>query len=171
MKIKGRITTVMSQWHSASVIIQGARGTRAEDFEKYLDMDLSIEIKKPSKKRSLDSNAYMWVLLDKIAAVLNTDKESVYLDMLERYGVFTPVVVRPSAVERLKSEWRTVKEIGPVEIGGEVGIQLLCFYGSHGYDQREMNRLISGVVNECHDLDIETLTDEELDAMNSRWGS
>lgn len=171
MKIKGRIITVMSNRHSASVLIQGARGTRPEDFEKYLDMDLSIEIKKPSKKRSLDSNAYMWVLLDKIAAVLNTDKESVYLDMLEKYGVFTPVVVRPAAVERLKQEWRTVKEIGPVEIGGEVGIQLLCFYGSHGYDQREMNRLISGVVNECHDLDIETLTDEELDAMNSRWGA
>lgn len=61
----------------------------------------------------------MWVLLDKIAAVLNTDKESVYLDMLERYGVFTLVVVRPEAVDRMKAEWKTVKEIGPVEIGGE----------------------------------------------------
>jgi len=26
-------------------------------------------------------------------------------------------------------------------------------------------------VNECHDLDIETMTDEELGAMNSRWGA
>ena len=171
MKITAKLGAVRKHFNDVTLIFDCERGTRAEEFEKYLDMDISLELKKPSKKRSLDSNAYMWVLLDKIAAALKTDKEKVYLEMLERYGVFTPVVVRPAAVERLKSEWRTVKEIGPVEIGGEVGIQLLCFYGSHGYDQREMNRLISGVVNECHDLDIETMTDEELDAMNSRWGA
>lgn len=169
MKIRGKITQIFRSPTELRLEIVTKNLKAADKLLK--DTDLSIEMKKPSKKRSLDSNAYMWVLLDKIAAVLNTDKESVYLDMLEKYGVFTPVVVRPAAVERLKSEWRTVKEIGPVEIGGEVGIQLLCFYGSHGYDQREMNRLISGVVNECHDLDIETLTDEELDAMNSRWGA
>jgi hypothetical protein len=36
--------------------------------------EISIEVKKKSKKRSLDANAYMWVLLHKMADVLNTTK-------------------------------------------------------------------------------------------------
>lgn len=168
MKIRGKITQIFRSPTELRLEIVTKDLKAADKLLK--DTDLSIEMKKPSKKRSLDSNAYMWVLLDKIAAVLKTDKEKVYLEMLERYGVFTPVVVRPEAVDRMKAEWKTVKEIGTVPVGDEYGVQMLCFYGSHTYNQREMNRLISGVVNECHDLDIETLTDAEIQAMNERWG-
>lgn len=145
--------------------------TAAEQLGKFGNKEIVVEIKKPSKKRSIDSNSYLWVLLEKIAAVVKSDKDRVYLDMLERYGSFVPLVLRPNAVERMKREWRLVKEIGEVNVDGEMGVQILCFYGSHGYDQREMNRLIEGVVTECHDLGIETMTDAEIKAMNERWAT
>ncbi len=129
-----------------------------------------IEIKQHREKRSLDANAYMWVLCDKIAQALHTDKDSVYLDMLQRYGVFTHIIAKPQAVERFKAEYRTVKELGEVTVNGTTGIQLQCYFGSSTYDTKEMARLIDGIVNECHDLEIDTKSPDEIDYLKSLWG-
>lgn len=145
-------------------------------FEKLKDSDkLSIVIKKYRKKRSLDANAYLWVLLQKIADALSTpgnrvDKWDVYLDMLKEYGVFTHVVVKPEAVERMKREWRACRVLGKITVGRMTGIQIQCYYGSHTYDTKEMSRLIDGVVTECKELGIETLPPNEIKRMKEQWG-
>ena len=142
-------------------------------FEKLKGCEkLAITIKQYRKKRSLDANAYMWVLLQKIADVLSTpghrvDKWDVYLDMLADYGVFTHIVVKPEAVERMKQEWRAIRELGEITVGSMTGIQLQCYYGSHTYNTKEMSRLIDGVVTECKRLDIETLPPGEIQRMRS----
>lgn len=132
--------------------------------------ELSIEIKQYRHKRSLDANAYMWVLLSKMAAALNTTKDELYLLMLDRYGVFTHIVVKPNVVEKVKTEWRTVRELGEIKVNGQTGIQLQCFFGSSTYDTKEMSVLIDGVVSECKELNIETMTPNELAALKSEWG-
>ena len=131
---------------------------------------LSVTIEQHRKRRSLDSNAYLWVLLSKMAAVLNTTKDELYLIMLERYGVFTHIVVKPEVVERVKQEWRTVRELGEVTINGKTGIQLQCYFGSSTYNTKEMSVLIDGVVSECQELGIETLPPDELESLKALWG-
>lgn len=131
---------------------------------------LAVEVKKLINKRSLDANAYMWVLLSKLAAALHTTKDELYLIMLERYGVFTHIVVKPNVVDRVKQEWRTVRELGEVTIKGQTGIQLQCYFGSSAYDTAEMARLIDGVVSECKECGIETLTPQELALLKQEWG-
>lgn len=134
------------------------------------DKLLSVEIKQYRKGRSLDANAYMWVLLSELAAVLHTTKDELYLVMLERYGVFTHIVVKPNVVDRVKEEWRTVRELGEVTIKGQTGIQLQCFFGSSTYDTKEMARLIDGVVSECKEVGIEVLTPNEISLLKQEWG-
>jgi hypothetical protein len=131
---------------------------------------LAVEIKQHRVRRSLDANAYMWVLLSELAAALHTTKDELYLVMLERYGVFTHVVVKPNVVDRVKHEWRTVRELGEVTIKGQTGIQLQCFFGSSTYDTAEMARLIDGVISEAKELGIETLTPSELSILKQEWG-
>ena len=167
MKLTGKINRVTP---TAGVLLVELAVRPTDGLEKLGDGELSIELKKAVKKRSLDSNSYFWTLVGKMAALLRTDKDDVYLSLLERYGVYVPLVARPEAVARLKKEWRLVREMGTVSVEGETGVQLLCFYGSHGYDQQEMNRLIEGTVAECRELGIETMTDEEIAAMNEAWG-
>ena len=41
-----------------------------------------IEVKGERSKRSVNANAYLWVLLDKIALVLNTNKDEFYIEVL-----------------------------------------------------------------------------------------
>lgn len=131
---------------------------------------LTAEIKQYRHRRSLDANAYLWVLLSKMADALNTTKDELYLLVLERYGVFTHIVVKPHIVERVKAEWRTVRELGEVTIRGQKGIQLQCYFGSSTYDTKEMSVLIDGVVSECKEMGIETMTPEELKMLKEAWG-
>lgn len=137
---------------------------------KQKNKELNISIKSKSQKRSLDSNALCWHLCEEIAKVLNTDKDIIYLDMLGKYGVFTHIIVKPEVVERMKEEWRLIKELGEVQINGKSGIQLQCYFGSSTYTQSEMTRFLKGIINECHDLNIPTPEDNELESMIQQWG-
>lgn len=128
------------------------------------------QIQQKRDKRSLNANAYAWTLMDKMAEVLRTDKDSVYLTMLERYGRCTYIAVIPEAAERVKETWRTARELGEVTVNGKAGIQLQCYYGSSTYNTKEMSRLIDGIVSECKDLGIETMTPEELARIKEEWG-
>ncbi len=135
----------------------------------YGEKKLTLNIEPYRHRRSLNANAYMWVLLDKLAGALNTDKDSLYLEVLDRYGVFTHIIVKPEVVDRVKNEWRTVRELGEVTINSKTGIQLQCYFGSSTYDTAEMAKLIDGVVSECKEVGIETLPPDELESLKNLW--
>ncbi len=130
---------------------------------------LNVEIKPYRAKRSNDANAMLWLLLQELAIVLNTSKDELYLLMLKRYGVFTHIVVKKNVVDRVKAEWRTVRELGEVTIGGQQGVQLQCYFGSSTYDTKEFSTLLSGVISECKEVGIDTITESEKSLLLSEW--
>ena len=134
------------------------------------DVDKILDIKVKREKRSLDANSALWLMLNKMAIKLRTTKDELYLDMLDRYGVFTHVVVKPEAVKRVMQEWRTVRELGKVTINGKTGIQLQCFYGSSQYNKEEFSTLLNGVIDEAKEIGIDFYTKEELNSMIMNWG-
>lgn len=110
-------------------------------YEKYKDKEIDIEFKTHRKKRSLDANAYMWVLLGEMARVLETDKDSIYLKELERYGVYDVINIPVEAdFDKFKQSWRLCREIGIVFVDDIPYRQVMCFYGSHTYDSNEFPR-------------------------------
>lgn len=131
---------------------------------------LSITLKKYRKKRSLDANAYMWVLLKKLADVLNNDKDELYKSYIERYGTFTHIVVKEQAVNKFCENWRVVRNLGEVMVNESVGVQLQCYFGSSTYDSKEMSTLINAIVEDCKEMNIETKTPQELAAICEEWG-
>ena len=147
-------------------------GKMIYEFESNVD-DLKIgeyyEIEKEKKLRSLNSNSYLWVLCTEIANAIGSDKDSVYLEMLERYGVFTHIVVKPNVVSKVAEQFKLVRELGEVTINGTTGIQLQVYYGSHSYTTKEMSRLLNGVVSEAQFLGIQTLEDIELNRLIREW--
>lgn len=141
------------------------------EFVKIKDLPkLKITVQQFREKRSLDANAYLWVMLQKMSESLLSDKWSMYLQMLKKYGQFTYIVVKPNAVEGVKKQWRECEEIGEIDVNGTKAIQMLCYYGSSTYDTKEMSVLIDGVVSECQELGIDTISPEEIRQMKERWG-
>lgn len=171
MECTGRVTNISRDWQNNKLNITFSLNESVEgELEKIKDVEkLSIKAVKFRKKRSLDANAYMWVLLSKIAEAIHSNKDDVYIEMLSRYGVFTHIIVKKSVVDKVKAEWRTVRELGEINVNGSHGIQLQCYFGSSTYDSKEMATLIDGVVSEAKELGIETLPPDELDRMKQEW--
>ena len=172
MECTGKLKSVSKNWISRKweVTFEINEDITAS-IDKIRDKMLNLTAKIHRKKRSLDANAYAWVLMQKIAEAIHTDKWSVYLMMLERYSpVFTHIIVRPEAVERVKGEWRTVKVLGPIQVNGSTGIQLQCYFGSSTFDSKEMASFIDGIVSECKEMGIETLPPDEIERMRREWG-
>lgn len=143
----------------------------AGNEEQYI-----AKIDKERKKRSLDANSALWHLLSQMAGVLQTSKDELYLKMLDRYGVFTHIVVKASVVDKVKKEWKLVRELGEVTVMGEngrkqTGIQLQCYFGSHSYDSKEFATLLDGTIEEAKELGIYFISREDRDRMIREWGA
>ena len=131
------------------------------------------ELVKAKKRRSLDSNAYAWTLIDKIAASVRLPKEEVYQNTIRGIGgVSDTVCVKDAAVDKLRQNWSRhgigwQTEVLPSKISGCTNVVL--YYGSSAYDQRQMSIFIDRLIEDAKALDIETLPPERLEAMLHEW--
>lgn len=126
------------------------------------------------KGRSLDANAYCWVLLDRLAAHYGISKQEVYRQEIRNIGGVSEVLcLREKAAEPFCRAWERngigwMAETFPSKLNGCVTVTV--WYGSSTYDTEQMSRLIDAVVQDCKIAGIETMTPAELDALVSRWG-
>lgn len=67
---------------------------------------LNVDIKKYRKKRSLDSNAYMWIIAEKIAERLGITKKEVYRDAIKEVGQCEVLPIKDEAVETFINAWK-----------------------------------------------------------------
>lgn len=132
-----------------------------------------LEIKEHRKKRSLDANAYCWVLLGKLAEVLKTPSETLYRTIIHSIGGYTIVPIRNDAVEKYTEIWQSngigwiVDNLGESKINGFTNLK--CFHGSSTYDSKEMSMLIDEIVEACKEQGIETATPAELALLKEEW--
>ena len=141
---------------------------------KHKNKLYNLEVKEYRKKRSLDANAYAWVLIHKLAEVMRITPEEVYLQQVLYVGNnFTPMCVREQDVERFKKSWASnglgwpVKDLGPSQVPG--CRNLMAYHGSSTYDTNQMSRLIDNLVQDCKALDIETMTPDKLALLKEAW--
>lgn len=159
-------------WISFLVSRQEAAGAM-ESMEDGKTYDLTI--KPHRERRSLDANAYFWVLLDRLAEKVNLPKTDIYRQYIKEIGGNSETVcVVGKAADKLCEGW-SHNGIGwqtdrlPSKLEGCVNV--ILYYGSSTYDTRQMSRLIDMVVADCKDQGIDTLTPDELDRLKDRWGN
>ena len=141
---------------------------------KHKDKLYTLEVKEFRKKRSLDANAYAWVLIHKLAQAMRLTPEEVYLQQIPNVGDnYTPMCVREQDVDRFKKSWQSnglgwpVKDLGPSQVPG--CRNLMAYHGSSTYDTAQMSRLIDNLVQDCKELDIETLSEDKLSLLKEEW--
>lgn len=130
--------------------------TLETDEKVDISGDLRVNMTQWREKRSLSANALLWHMIGEIAHSLDADKWEIYLKMLRRYGKYTYIVVRPGqAVEAMKSQWRECEEIGEIDIKGQKGVQLLCYFGTSTMNTEEFSHFIEGVKSEMTEMGLQ----------------
>ena len=129
----------------------------------------NYEIERKKKKRSTDANALCWKLCTEIANVLRADKDSIYVDMLKKYGQ-SDIVSVLSTVD-VKGYFKYFDEFGKGTVNGKEFTHYKVYKGSSEYDTKEMSILIDGIIDEAKALDIEVISESERALLLSEWGS
>ena len=149
------------------------------DFKQLVDdmnslEKLSIEIKPFRKRRSLDANAYAWVLMDRLAEKLNEAKENIYREYIRNIGGNSEMVcVKNSAVEKLREAWSRngigwQTETCKSKLEGCTNV--ILYYGSSTYDSSQMSRLLDLIIQDCKEQGIQTETPDEIARLKALWG-
>ena len=132
------------------------------------DKNKKFEVKEYHKKRSLNANAYAWTLIGKIADVLRSSKDEIYLEMLKKYGQSEIVSVLSDI--NVTGYFKYFEEIATVKLQGKNFTHYKVFKGTSEYNTAEMAVFIDGVISEADELGIDTLPPDEVEKIKSLWG-
>lgn len=133
-----------------------------------------LVVKEHREKRSLDANAYAWVLINKLAVEMRQPPIEVYRQSIRDVGGnCTPMCVQNKDVARFIKAWEgnglgwPVDDLGHSQVPG--CRNLMAYHGSSTYDTAQMSRLIDNLVQDCKALGIETLPPEKLSLLKEEW--
>jgi hypothetical protein len=146
--------------------------TRKEAFEfaGQFRAGTDYEIKPVHRKRSLDSNALAWALIDKIAVALQAPKEVIYRNAIRNIGgVSETVCCKREAVEHLVRGWTNrglgwQTQVEPSKIPGCQNV--ILYFGSSSYNAGQMSLLINDLQRDAAALGIEAAADKKDNEQN-----
>lgn len=176
MDTTGKLTGASRTFNGQGIILTFEVDASAAGQVENMRSDdlLRIRAVKYKQKRSLDANAYAWVLMTKIAnhPDISSSKEDVYEQMLQKYGTlyededgYITITVKKSVdMSKVDGHWKFIKDNGKFA-------SYLMIKGSSEYDTAEMSHFIDRIVEEAKELGIETATPDDLERMKQEWGT
>lgn len=174
MKLQGTLADISIDFKTKKPKITLLINSNMKTLEELDKLNLlDIEVKKHRNKRSLDANAYCWVLCEKLAIAMDITKEEVYKQEIMMVGKSVIVPIKNEEVEYFKSAWENkglgyiCESLGNSKIAGYENLRL--YYGSSSYNTKDMSRLIDSIVEDCKSVGIETLPPKELESLKEGW--
>lgn len=128
---------------------------------------------KQKNTRSLDANAYAWVLIGKLAEAVGLPRLEVYRDAVRNVGGNISTGCFAAAdVPKIRAAWEVNRlgrqtEIIASKLPGCVNI--IFYEGSSEFDSQTMSRLIDNLVQDCKAVGIETMPPDKLAALLGEW--
>ena len=140
----------------------------------HKDRLYDLEVKEHKKKRSLDANAYAWVLINKLAEAMRIAPIEVYRQAIQNVGGNYEVIpIKEEAAGHLKQVWEAQGLGWPCIDMGKSKLQgfrnLRAYYGSSTFSVSQMQVFIDNLVQDCRALNIETLTPDKLALLMEEW--
>lgn len=174
MKLQGTLVDISIDFKTKKPKITLLINSNMKTLEELDKLNLlDIEVKKHRNKRSLDANAYCWVLCEKLAIAMDITKEEVYKQEIMMVGKSVIVPIKIEEVEYFKNAWENkglgyiCEDLGKSKLENFENLRL--YYGSSSYNTKDMSRLINSIVDDCKLQGIETLPSEELQSLIDGW--
>lgn len=178
--MRAKFSGASHDWKTRNMLIT-FEALEPVDIMKLADMgELNVTVKEWRNHRSLDANAYYWVLLSKLAEALRVSKPRMHNLILRRYGQILTVdgqkmiVMLPDTEKAeetaLEASTYHLRPTSQVRKGNPVDFRAyVLLRGSSDYDTREMSVLLDGLIDECKQAGIETATPEEIARMKELY--
>lgn len=151
-----------------NIVVAGDRSQIAKTVGKVEADKFELEIKRLRSKRGLTANAYYWVLVDHLAKVLGASKDEIHEQIMQDYGTFKlnengkPIVFTIAAGENPKDIAPYSRAFAEGYVDGKKFIHHAVLKGSREMSAYEFGILLDGLISECKEMGIETMTPDEV---------
>ena len=138
----------------------------SQEIIQYLwnqDRGTIFEVKEFKQHRTLSQNSYLWKLVNEIANKVNKSKEDVYLQMLKDYGQCEIISMKSNI--NPNGYFKYYEPIGTGYVNNTEFRHYKIYKGSSEMTTLEMKYLLDGVIQEAENLDIPTLSEEQIKEM------
>ena len=173
-KLKDLLRTAGGEW----VVSFTTKADPRLLFDQFTDKDVSIEIKKASKRKTKTANDFMWAMCTDIGRAVHIPKEDVYRKALwetkDEVMAFDTLLIREDAIETFRSIWYE-KGVGwftqVIDYAQVPGFKtVLAFHGSSTFDGRQISIVIEWLKQEMANLELPILVSkEEEERMMTSW--
>lgn len=177
--MNGKLRDLTYSREGENLLTIATRESCRELWDKLGGYEIAFTIKKRTKPRSLNANNYAWSLIEKLAEALRSDKDTVYEQLLRRYGTGDTYI--DEAGKECKIIFSLLDGIPPERVArhyavigdgyadGKHFIHYRAIKGTSEYSTREMSVFLDGLISECKEFGIETATPEELERYKENW--
>lgn len=149
------------------------RFTLFKTIDKLKDVEIDVKLDKHREKRSLNANAYLWALCDKLAEKLKITDIEVYQKHIREVGLRRQEIMSVKTYSTISVAWGMlgkgwISERIDFNKNKDEGLYNF-YYGSSSYNSKQMARLIDSIVEECKLQGIETMPPDNLKRMIDVW--
>lgn len=164
-----------------SCLIQAAVQGSTMTVQRLLDeigtnyQEWDLELSKAKKSRSNDSNKYSWKLSDMLADKLGIGKDECHIMLLARYGQTAEdnegnkIIFSVDSKIDVSQMYKYIDVVGNGTVNGKQFTHYRALKGSSEFNTKEMSVFIEGIVSECKEQGIETMTPIEIEQLNEKW--
>ena len=145
------------------------------DIEDLGEKDLRMTLVRWREKRSKSANSYFHALSDKLADAMRMSKPKMKNYLLFHYGQKVRdadnnlVVIKTNADEEELIS-RSDMHLWYIKDAPDGTPMYVLLEHSRFYDSYQMSVLIDGVVSECKNAGVPTITPDEIEELKQRWG-
>lgn len=145
-------------------------------FDALKDTEISVEIKKASKGRSLNANAFCWSLCTEIGNALTPPetKEEIYRKAIRAVGTYWQTPIAAFDIEKVRSRWEDRGTGWFIDIVDDYapGRKLVhLYFGTSSYTVDEMKRVLDWLIDQAEQMQIPIpLSKKDEQDLLERWG-
>ena len=171
----GRLRDIMQAPSGEWIVSFATRENPVSMYYRLKDHDITVNIKKACKPRSLDANRFAWVLIDKIAEATGIKTSEVYKNAIREIGgIANYYGVKEEAFEDFCAIWKgdhLGRQVAIIPGSTKEGwLRVKAWKGSSDFDSAQMARFIDSLIQDAEALGIPTIPDKDVERMVAQWG-
>lgn len=130
-----------------------------------LDQDkvYDVKIEPFSEKRTKSMNSYYWVLVTELACKLNTSKDELHAELIKRYAPRDYLSMLSQV--NINDYFPYYDLQSTYKSNGNTFKSYLVYKRSSDMNKNEFRGLLDGLISECHECGISTMTPQEIELL------
>lgn len=130
-----------------------------------LDQDkvYDVKIEPFSEKRTKSMNSYYWVLVTELASKLNTSKDELHAELIKRYAPRDYLSMLSQV--NINDYFPYYDLQSTYKSNGNTFKSYLVYKRSSDMNKNEFRGLLYGLISECHECGISTMTPQEIELL------